>query len=304
MKTKNNSPLSATEAQSGDHSQNNASRCQWPALTLGGFLFAFVFALSALSVKAECQQWNVGHKWRFRQGSKVVNEKTVTTTVDMNLQQEGTVLTGTANLQDTYPADGHVYVLWKVSGTVDGTVEGDQFAVKIEWNNGTTGVYEGTIGPSGKIEGKGWEIRSPRTKARWYSETRMGCADSTAVQPTAPAPQTSGTVPTPAPVVRPVKSTGRPKTSTAVPNIKANPVAVTIPAGQSHGRTTLTWDCGPDHPDAEVWMKESVGGDKEVLVVQQGKGTRSVTVELGKYYHFILKDAGQELAKAVVLTRQ
>ncbi len=296
MKTKHDSILFAADAKSCDQHQSDSIRSKWFALALGGFLFTSIFALSAPPVKAQCKQWSVGHAWRFKQGP---------TPVEMNLQQNGTVVTGTAthNVPKTetynFGLIPHKYGV-NVSGTVDGTVEGDQFAVKIEWSNNTTGVYEGTIGPSGKIEGKGWEIRSPRTKVRWYSETRMVCAESTAVQPPAPPPQTSGTIPTPAP--KPPKSTGRPKE--AVPNIKANPVAVTIPAGQSHGRTTLTWDGGPDHPDAEVWMKESVGGDKEVLVVQQGKGTRSVTVELGKYYHFILKDAGQELAKAVVLTRQ
>jgi hypothetical protein len=283
VKTKYNSTLSTVEAKGGDKTQNNSTRRKWSALALGGFLFISVFALSAPLAEAQCREWKVGFEWRFKQG-------TYQYPVEMNLQQYRTELTGRA----CHRVKGEIGQYYNVCGTVDGTVEGDQFAVKIEWNNETTGVYKGTIGPTGKIEGEGWEIRSPGTKIRWYSVTRMICADATS----APPPPITSTNPTP----KPLKSSGKAK-SAAAPFIKANPIAVTIPAGQSQGTTTLTWDGGPDHPYAEVWIKESSQGEEKFLV-EQGKGTRQVTVERGKNYQFLLMDAGQQLAKAVVISRQ
>jgi hypothetical protein len=50
-------------------------------------------------------------------------------------------------------------------------------------------------------------------------------------------------------------------------------------------------------------MKEGSEG-VETKVVEQGKGTRRVTVERGKTYQFILTDAGEQLARVVVLTKQ
>jgi hypothetical protein len=300
MKTKY-STLSAAEAKSRDRILSSACaiRGRWWAVALGGFVFTSLFALPAPPVEAECEQWNVGHGWRFKQG---------TTNVDLDLHQNGTVVTGTATHM-TYTPDGS-HGKSRVDGDVDGTVEGDHFAVHIQWDNNTTGVYDGTIRPSGRIEGTGYNQATPRIKVRWHSETSMVCAD-TAAQPINPAPppiKSSGKMPA-EPTPKPIKSSGkfRPsspptQSSAAAPTIKANPVAVTIPEGQSHGRTTLTWDAGPDHPDAEVWMKDMQG--EERLVVQQGKGTRSVTVERGKNYQVILTDAGQQLARAAVLTKQ
>lgn len=172
MKTKHHSILSTPVTQSGDHVRNNSIRRKWSALALGGFLFTSIFALSAPSVEAQCQQWNVGHKWAFKQGP---------TKMSLDLQQNGTVITGSAIY--TVPGDsGGLLTMGKipqdVTGSVDGTVKGDSFAVKIYWDNNTIGVYNGTIRPSGKIEGTGYEQRSSSTKVNWYSATVMKCADA------------------------------------------------------------------------------------------------------------------------------
>jgi hypothetical protein len=296
MNTKYHSTQPVADARNRDEIPSSACaiRGRWLAVALGGFLFPSILALPASSAEAQCKQWNVGHGWRFKQGP---------TAVDVDLHQNGTVITGTAvhllyvPLPDTVFGASHGGFK-NVSGTVDGTVEDDSFAVKIYWENNTIGVYDGTIRPSGRIEGRGYEQATPRKKVNWYSVSTMKCADAA---PAAPPPlDSSGKVPAPTP--KPIKSSGKAKVSAATPTIKAFPIAVTIPEGQSHGRTTLIWDGGPDHPDAEVWRKDGVDGE-ETLVVQQGKGTLSVTVELGKNYQFLLKDAGQQLAKAVVLTK-
>ncbi len=283
MKTKHHSILSPPVIQSGDKA---LIRRRWFALALGGFLFTSIFAFSAPPVEAQCSQWNVGHGWRFKQGS---------TNVDLELDQNGTVITGKANHRiDVTPKDGGPGIEGKanVRGTVDGTMKDDHFDVIIHWNNNTTGVYNGTIGPSGRIEGTGYNQATPSIKVNWYSETHMECADAAPVEPPTATP--------------PIKSSGKmPKTqsSTASPTISAHPTVVNIPDGQSEGTVTLTWDGGPDHPDAKVWMKEGSQGE-EKRVAEDGKGTRRVTVERGKNYLFFLTDAGEQLAKAVVISRQ
>ena len=60
--------------------------------------------------------------------------------------------------------------------------------------------------------------------------------------------------------------------------------------GYPTGFVVLTWDGGPDHPYADVWVK--VNGGKESFVVEQGKAP----AERGKIYVYILTDAGKTLS--------
>ena len=42
---------------------------------------------------------------------------------------------------------------------------------------------------------------------------------------------------------------------------------------------------------------------KEIRVADQGKGTRTVTVDRGKNYQFLLMETAEQLAKAVVISK-
>jgi hypothetical protein len=64
-----------------------------------------------------------------------------------------------------------------IDGKVEGTMNGKRFAVKIFWNNGTVGVYDGTVGLSGRLEGTGYKQGSSSVKVNWHSVTTMKCAD-------------------------------------------------------------------------------------------------------------------------------
>jgi hypothetical protein len=83
-----------------------------------------------------------------------------------------------------------------------------------------------------------------------------------------------------------------------VPGIMASPNNIALVAGKGQGKTTLTWDAGEDHPNAEVWVK--VDDQDETKVVAQGKGTLQVAVVPGKTYVYTLKDKGQVLATVTV----
>ena len=187
-----------------------------------------------------------------------------------DLTQKGSLITGSARRGTAKIA--------KVSGNVVGSAFYLDIAEK-----GLS--FRGEIRSDGTIHGNVTGSVKGLT-AFWTSSRAMKCSETRSN--------------TPAPPQKPV-NTAPP--SKAPPTISAHPTVVTIPAGQSQGTVTLTWDGGPDHPYAEVWMKEGNQGEEKFLV-EQGKGTRQVTVERGKNYQFILTDAGQQLAKAVVISRR
>ena len=61
------------------------------------------------------------------------------------------------------------------------------------------------------------------------------------------------------------------------------------------GFVILTWDGGPDHPNAEVWVK--FGNSRErVLVVKQPKGGQQIQAQRGQMYTYVLMDGRTVLA--------
>jgi len=88
----------------------------------------------------------------------------------------------------------------------------------------------------------------------------------------------------------------------AIPYIYALYNPVVIAPGQTSGTATLIWDGGKDHPYAEVWVR--VDQNDETFIVEQGKGTRNATVELGKSYEFKLSDSNVLLSSVRVTVTQ
>ncbi len=86
------------------------------------------------------------------------------------------------------------------------------------------------------------------------------------------------------------------------PFIVADNNPVVIPPGQTSGTVSLEWDGGAKHPYAEVWVR--VDQNDETFIVEQGRGSRNATVELGKRYVFKLSDANVLLAQVSVTVKQ
>ena len=264
---------------------------------LVGFLVLVLSVLTLLpsSVSAQCAQWEVGGRWSIQQSTIVVH---------FDLQRNGIVVTGKANYTQAGQETKFLGAVVKGGdsvvhyGDVDGTSTGNSFTVHVYWDNHKSiGVYTGRISPSGKIEGEVYGEERPSVKGQWYSRSSMSCVPvHVAAPPPPPAPhgiRKSAKAQVGATDNVPVATVGPTATAGTAPMIRAMP-ANSFGLQKTNGRTTLTWDGGKNHPYAELWVK--IDGADEKFVVEQGKGTRDVTIEHGKTYVYILTDSGTTLA--------
>ena len=56
-----------------------------------------------------------------------------------------------------------------VTGTGDGTVEGDLIHFVITWTNKTQGAYTGAFDEHGTIHGATFDVKHPESAAKWHS---------------------------------------------------------------------------------------------------------------------------------------
>jgi hypothetical protein len=63
-----------------------------------------------------------------------------------------------------------------MEGYVIANVRGNNVHLEISWDNGLTGIYDGTIGQGGRITGTGYERGSPSAKVTWSSDRPMICS--------------------------------------------------------------------------------------------------------------------------------
>ena len=117
------------------------------SIALLGLSINVCFAMLLPSAaQAVCSQWDMSGEWLFVQ--------TNVTYPSFTLQQTGTELQGSARYR-YYDEDRSRFV--DVSASVDGAINGDSFEVTAYWNNGTTGLYTGKIGPQGRIQGSTYD---------------------------------------------------------------------------------------------------------------------------------------------------
>jgi hypothetical protein len=251
-----------------------------------GLLVAFLSgAAPSLFPSEGCRNWDARGFWKLNAQNNAQNFL-----IEMHLDQSGNTITGrfSCNL------DG---------GSVAGTLGAASLNFQITWSQGSTSTFAGSIAPDGRIKGTWFSGSYTKTTGTWSGDRAMTCADPlyNPIHRLKIAPTTAPPANTNPPKV--IHITGHAKAPAGSnPTIAASPSVVTIPAGQSKGTTMLSWDGGSDHPYAEIWVK--VGDQDEKFVVEQGKGTRQVTVRPGKTYLYILTDSGQRLATVMVTTQQ
>ncbi len=84
----------------------------------------------------------------------------------------------------------------------------------------------------------------------------------------------------------------------ADPTLKANPNPVIVPAGQTQGTTTLTWNT--EGAEGYVWVSVDGGEESQLNEAGIAEGTLGATVEVGKSYAFKLYTADKEQLLASV----
>lgn len=247
-------------------------------------LFATVLVLLPIAAKAQCKNWNAS-------GQRYIYQDRQEHVIVITLEQNGRVLAGNASLEvEKRTMQGRVY----------GSIDKDTFTIEIAWPDKLTGVYKGVILPTGLMNGATYDKSNPKTQGVWRTWEPIKCGGAA---PSIPFKITSEiTAPTPPPP--PIKRSGKmPKAQPAPPEMKAPGIiasqAVFTFPGAFTGFVILTWDGGPDHPYAEVWVKTNNG--VETFVVEQGKGARQIPVQRGEWYEYILTDSGTTLATVKVL---
>ncbi len=124
-------------------------------------LAGLVLLYCTTTTQAQCAQWDVSGQWSMTQGKE--------TRVFMQIEQDGSVVRGEAKYWD--------YGLKSFrSASLDGTTAGNNFRIQIYWKGTSVGVYEGNIGPQGRIEGTTYDRQKPSVRASWFSDKAMKCA--------------------------------------------------------------------------------------------------------------------------------
>jgi len=149
-----------------------------------GLCVAMSFPVAARA----CSQWDVSGQWTAVQSNGAKP--------NFSLQQSGSGIQGQAN--DTYVhKDACVVVAcgddyYDRPGSVDGSIDGNTIELKAYWDNNSIGVYSGTIGPQGRIEGTTYDQRNPQTRAEWYSDRTMKCRSDEPASDAPPATSAAG----------------------------------------------------------------------------------------------------------------
>ncbi len=304
MRTEHRSTQLSPLAPNNPRAQNHSIPRRWFARVFGAFLLLATFALRAAPAQAQ-GQWSVAGQFIINQGSIPIT---------LNLQQSGKKFSGTASFEgvtskgtEILPYVGGTFgSRGTITGKVTGTAEDNNFDMEVAWSNGQTGIYYGTFYENGLLKGEGYERRSPKIKARWKAartfERTVAPAPAPVVNAT-PPPKVLRAGPKPAtPPPKVLKADGKPKIF-----IHVTPGIVVIPAEKSTATVTLSWNAGPDHPNAVVQMKASGGGASGEFktVAVQAQGSRGISVERGPAgYQFILTDQGQELARVACIIKR
>lgn len=180
--------------QSGEMNDMKESTSRLNAVSLIGLIWLVAATTGSsevpLGLEPDCAQWDVRGQWEFVQtnGASPVFTFEQTETGVLGSAKYGfykPVICDLVDCKDDY---------YLVHASVDGTAKGNSFDVVAYWDNGTTGVYTGKIGPQGRIEGSTYDKQHPQTMASWYSNRTATCLTQigTSASPltTAPASQT------------------------------------------------------------------------------------------------------------------
>lgn len=247
----------------------NASH-RYASSLLGALFSAAIMSLLSLTAHAQCSKiWDGSGEWEMHQG------RGGTTVVRLNMKQSGNALDGTASRGGT-------------KGKAFGTADGANFSLWIDWVDGSEyTVYRAQVPASGKLAGDMFTGPN-KNRDTWYSDQPLTCGWSPGKSRGNLTSRLSADAPA---------QTGKAIASLAKgPTLFASPSVFPYPFSPT-GFVVLTWDGGPDHPNADVWVKYANSRDR-ILVIKQPKGGFQVNVQRGQMYTYVLMDDRVVLATA------
>ncbi len=242
------------------------------AIKLVAFFFAGAITLLPVSADAQCSKtWDASGEWEIRQGR---------TLVKLNIKQSGSALSGTAARDVRIGTKG-------LQGKVTGDTGGNDFSIGIDWSDGGFSIYRAIVSSTGKLEGEVFARGNVKTGEKWYGEQPLTCGWTPGKSR---GNLTSGKL----------SATANAQPGQATGSLVRGPFVV---ASQSYfqppynpvGFVVLQWDAGPDHPNAELWVKYNNSRER-VLFVKQPKGGQQVQVQRGTVYTYVLMDGRNVLA--------
>lgn len=235
----------------------------------GVAVFAVVVVLLPVSARAQCRNWDASGEWEIRQGAG-----SRSTVIRLNLKQSGFAFSGTVS-----------------RGSANGKVTGDadrDFHFEIDWldGRGFTNFYKGQISDSGELTGETYVGSDKHDRNTWRSLQPLTCPWRPGVS--------RGNLTSKLSATDPVQTGGATATLFTVPSLVAGKAVFPTP-GMQTGFLVLTWDAGPDHPSADVWVTYD-NNRQRVLLMKQPKGGLQVQVQFGRMYSFVLMDGRIVLA--------
>lgn len=259
------------------------------------FLIIAIVFTTALC-RSQCENWDASGKWSFKQANSQ-------NPVDLDMRQNGKAISGSASLAIPGTKPG-LFGPGKFGeqklGKVDGTILGDRFSIEIVWNGGQVGVYNARILPSGRLEGEGYEKSTPNVRHAWNSTGTLRCPPPQPVASSTPPRSTGKPRPTP-----PKPAADAPAQTSRIaqtpPWVMASQVIFPVPL-QPTGFVVVTWDAGPDHPNAQLVYTIN-NAPSRIPLIKSVKGGQQIPVERGRFYSYFLTDAGQTLAAVNVVAQ-
>lgn len=241
---------------------------------LGLFFVAVVMVLLPIAAQAQCAKtWDGSGQWEIRQGSGAR-----TTVIRLNLTQSGIALSGTAS-RDVRAGS--------TKGKVTGDVDGGAFSIGIDWlDGGEYSIYRAQVSASGKLEGETYIGPNKRDRDTWTSLQPLTCGWSPGKSRGNLTSRLSANAP-----AQPGQAT---QSLIKGPTLFASQAVFPTPYIQT-GFVVLTWDAGPDHPNADVWVTYDNSRER-VPLMKQPKGGLQVPVQRGRMYSFALMDGRTVLA--------
>ena len=113
------------------------------------------------ALAAPCTQWGFAGRTTFDQSNGWAAQ----------FESTGNTAQGPAQAYRT----GYSLNIYEMHGTVDGGIDGQAVNVRVQWNGGQLGIYEGRVDANGLASGTTYDGQNPSSRATWNIHKPFQC---------------------------------------------------------------------------------------------------------------------------------